>query len=162
MKHIIEFLMTLFIFAMVSTSAFAQPHDWSKIDCDKCENGIITTRTTCEHCEGGTYDCPNSKCDAGLVACEVCNGIRQLLVACSACEGGGKIDGEICDNCKGNGQILQKCEGCSGMGFLDCTICDGRGEFKCTYCDGKGYRELSRDCDKCEGTGLVDNPGYMK
>jgi len=162
MKPMIKFLMLLFVLALVSMNSFAQP-DFSKAKCNTCDGkGIITTRTTCEHCEGGYNDCPNSKCDAGLVACEVCNGIRQLLVVCSSCEGSGKIDGEICDNCKGNGQILQKCESCSGMGFLDCPICDGRGEFKCTYCDGKGYRDLSRDCDNCKGTGEVDWPAQNK
>ena len=156
----IKILLSCSFFLFCTSVLMAQPTDLGRVKCDKCDGqGILTVRTTCNFCTNGYTDCPNSKCESGLVACSSCNGIRQRVSPCSYCEGAGKIEGVICSNCKGNGQVLEVCPDCKGMGFFDCTICDGAGEFKCTNCYGLGYREVSHDCDRCEGTGKVPGPG---
>jgi hypothetical protein len=84
------------------------------------------------------------------MACELCDGTREIHVDCPDCGGDGE---EECIECSGEGYYV--CSHCKSE--VDCDACGGTGEDDCGLCDGDGL--VKRKCPACDRTPL---PGQMQ
>jgi len=110
---------------------------WEAPDCGHCKGSGKATCGTCARFAKDAKNCP-----------ECGRKDKNLLTACRACAGTGKISDPLdqapCAGCMGSGIFL--CTVCGGGGQLKvggakrwskCPSCRGKGGFKCGGCNGK-------------------------
>jgi len=84
--------------------------------------------------------------------CRSCNGSGIERVACSVCNGSGRLKCTMCDN----GTVLKWVIVIGGKGHFQtfvCSNCNGTTQVPCSGCNGAGM--VSITCRACEGKGKV-------
>jgi len=84
---------------------------------------------------------------------EICNVIKNNIMAVKIAVIEEEDPSVECDNCNGGGNI--SCDSCYGDGYLTCSECDGSGEVDCDECGGDGEYDNGNSCDECSGGGTV-------
>ncbi len=100
-------------------------------------------------------------CEDGTLACTICEGSGKLDVACPDCRGTAGVGCPSCfgvescpsSTCQGGWHYYvgsgkkAKCSYCGGDGKVSCKACSGKGATKCAACRGG---KVARDCPGCE------------